>query len=95
MRIILGCTALVILLLACTAPFASAQYAGIGGGNQTLGGVLKLARDKALIYDNPASTPANPFPDPLLAVIPIAIACDGISILVFLKSRGAQSRGRG
>ena len=85
---------LVTLVIMPFLPFVSAQYAGIGGGeNQSLEEDLKLAREKARAsYYNPAPTPPTYlFQNPLLVIIPVIIACGGISFLVFIKSRRTSS----
>jgi len=85
---------LVALTIIPLLPFVSAQYAGIGGGgNQTLEEDLKLAREKVRAsYYNPAPTPPTYlFQNPLLVIIPVIIACGGISFLIFIKSRRPSS----
>ena len=91
---LLSSIVLVTFMFSCVIPFASAQYAGIGGGgNQTLEEDLKLAKERTWInYYNSASTPHGYlFQNPLLIIIPVIIACGGISFLVFIKSQKSSS----
>lgn len=86
---LLGSIVLVTFTFSYAIPFASAQYAGIGGGgNQTLEEDLKLAKERTVTING---YPPYLFQNPLLIIIPVIIACGGISFLVFIKSQKSSS----
>jgi hypothetical protein len=62
--IIIGAALLALFVVSSFAPFAAAQYAGVGGGGGTLEEQLKLARARiAAVQSNPHAGSGTPFLD--------------------------------
>jgi hypothetical protein len=62
--VIIGAALLALFVVSSFAPYAAAQYAGVGGGQSTLEEQLKLARARiASIQANPHAGSGTPFLD--------------------------------
>ena len=82
--IIIGTVLLALFVVSTFAPFAAAQYAGVGGGGTTLEEQLKLARAKVqAVQNNPHAGSGTPYLD-ASGVVGASIISGGIFGGIFI-----------